>query len=119
MIFLCSASVILQSILKNPDEIYLSVGDYAYLAVALDLDDRKRHTHYGIGVYKSTDGGQNWSPTGLTLNQTNRDASLTRRVMVSHSNPQELLAAGIFGIKKSYDGGDSWIQDTRQSHLGH
>ncbi|MEM7370664.1 MAG: T9SS type A sorting domain-containing protein [Bacteroidota bacterium] len=95
---------------QNTDEIYISVGDYAYLAVSLELDDRKRHTHYGIGVYKTTDGGQNWAPTGLVLNQEDQDASLTRRVFIRESDPQELVAAGIFGLKKSYDGGQTWVQ---------
>lgn len=95
---------------QNTDEMYISVGDYAYLAVALDIDDRKRHTHYGIGVYKTQDGGQSWSPTGLVLNQEDRDASLTRRVLIRPSDTQELVATGIFGIKKSYDGGQTWTQ---------
>ena len=93
---------------NNPDEMYVSVGDYAYLGVALDLDDRKRHTHYGIGVYKTTNGGQNWEPTGLTFDQTGRDGSLTRRVFVHPENGQRLVAAGLFGIRTSEDGGDTW-----------
>jgi len=95
---------------NNPDEIYISVGDYAYLAVALDIDNRKRHTHYGIGVYKTINGGQTWSPTGLTLNQEDLDASLTRRVFIKESDDQELIAAGIYGMRKSYDGGATWTQ---------
>ncbi|MEM8525416.1 MAG: T9SS type A sorting domain-containing protein [Bacteroidota bacterium] len=93
---------------SNPDEMYASVGDYAYLGIALDLDDRKRHTHYGMGVYKSTNGGQSWEATGLTFEQENRDATLTRRVFVDPNNGQRLLAGGIFGIKTSEDGGDTW-----------
>jgi photosystem II stability/assembly factor-like uncharacterized protein len=93
---------------NHPDTMYVSVGDYAYLGVALDLDDRNRHTHYGMGVYKTTDAGQTWQPTGLTFQQLGRDGSLTRRVFVNPQNSQELLAAGIFGVRKSYDGGQSW-----------
>ncbi|MCB0558717.1 MAG: T9SS type A sorting domain-containing protein [Lewinellaceae bacterium] len=92
----------------NPDEMYVSVGDYAYLGVALDLDDRKRHTHYGMGVYKTTNGGQSWAPTGLTFDQTGRDGSLTRRVIVHPDNGQRLVAAGLFGIRTSEDGGATW-----------
>ena len=93
---------------NNPDELYASLGDYAYVAVALNLDNRKRHTHYGMGVFKSTDGGQNWAPTGLTFEQTELDGSLTRRVFVHHENGQRLVAAGIFGVRISNDGGASW-----------
>lgn len=93
---------------NNPDELYASLGDYAYVAVALNLDNRKRHTHYGMGVFKSTDGGQNWAPTGLTFEQTELDGSLTRRVFVHHEDGQRLVAAGIFGVRISNDGGASW-----------
>jgi len=46
---------------NNTDVLYISVGDYAYIDISLSLDDRKRHSHYGIGVYKTTDGGASWN----------------------------------------------------------
>jgi photosystem II stability/assembly factor-like uncharacterized protein len=92
----------------NPDIIYISVGDYAYLGVALDLDDRKRHTHYGLGVYKTIDGGLTWQATGLTFNQTDRDESLIRRVLIDPLDPNHLVAAGINGIFNSTNAGFSW-----------
>ncbi len=92
----------------DPDIIYISVGDYAYMGVGLDLDDRKRHSHYGLGVYKTTDGGLSWNPTGLTFDQVQRNESLIRRVFVNPSNNQELLAGGISGIYRSSDGGQNW-----------
>ncbi len=95
---------------NDTDIMYISVGDYAYMGVGLDLDARKRLTHYGLGVYKTTDGGQSWLPTGLTFAQTERDGSLTRRVFVDPANSQNLLAAGIHGIWQSADGGDNWSQ---------
>lgn len=94
---------------KHPDTMYISVGDYGYLSIALDLDDRNRHTHYGLGVYKTVDGGQNWQATGLTFQQTGKDGSLTRRVFIDENDSDELVAAGIFGLRKSYDGGNSWV----------
>ncbi|MEO0471875.1 MAG: T9SS type A sorting domain-containing protein [Bacteroidota bacterium] len=96
----------------NPDEMYISVGDYAYLAVALNLDDRKRNTHYGLGVYKTINGGQSWTPTGLTFQQTELDGSLTRRVFIHPSNSNNLIAAGIHGIWTSADAGDTWSQQS-------
>lgn len=93
---------------NNPDIMYASVGDYAYLGIALHLDNRKRHTHYGLGVYKTTDGGQNWFPTSLGFNLNQSDASLIRRVFVNPANSNHLLAAGIEGIFKSLDGGNTW-----------
>lgn len=92
----------------NPDILYISVGDYAYIGVALDTDDRKRHTHYGMGVYKTTDGGLTWNPTGLTFNQTQLDVSLIRRVLIDPNNTQNLVAGGVTGIYRSTDAGANW-----------
>lgn len=97
---------------SNPQVIYASLGDIAYAAVGLDLDGRKRHTHYGLGVYKSTDGGLSWSPTGLSFTQQLRDMSLTRRVFVHPANSNKLLAAGFHGVWTSSDAGANWTQIT-------
>ena len=94
----------------DPDIMYVCVGDYAYLGVSLQLDARKRNTHFGLGVYKTIDGGLSWQPTGLTYNLTDGDASLMRRVFIHKNNPDTLVAAGINGIWKSYDAGNSWTQ---------
>lgn len=95
---------------NNTDEIYICVGDFAYIGVGLDIDDRKRHTHYGLGVYKTTDGGNSWQPTGLTYSQTQRNNTLMRRTFVNPNNPNEIIAAGVEGIFKSIDGGDNFTQ---------
>jgi len=95
---------------NNTDELYISVCDYAYIGVGLDLDDRKRHTHYGLGVYKTADGGANWQPTGLAFTQSQRNNSLMRRVFVNPNNSNEILAAGVEGIYKSMDAGVTFSQ---------
>ncbi|WNJ21575.1 hypothetical protein [Pontibacter sp. G13] len=95
---------------QNADELYISVGDYAYLGVALETDGRKRHTYYGLGVYKTTNGGISWQPTGLSLAATQLDESLIRRVIIHPNQPQQLVAAGIQGIWTSSDGGNMWNQ---------
>lgn len=99
---------------NNTNTLYASVGDYAYLGVALKTDGRKRHTHYGIGIYKSTDAGLTWLPTGLTFEQNNLDASLIRRVIVNPANSNELIAVGIEGIWKSYDAGQNWTKKSSE-----
>lgn len=94
----------------DPDVMYISLGDYAYIGVALNTDDRKRHTHYGMGVYKTSDGGLTWTPTGLTYDQTELDVSLTRRVLIDPNNTQNLVAGGVNGIFTSSDAGANWTQ---------
>lgn len=93
---------------NNTDELYVAVGDYAYIGVSLELDDRKRHTHFGMGVYKTVDGGANWAPTGLTFDQTQFDNSLICDIDINPANDQELLAAGVDGVFRSTDGGATW-----------
>ena len=93
---------------QHPDTMYIAVGDYAYLAAGLELDDRKRNTHFGLGVYKSTDGGMSWNPTSLAYNLTDFDGSLIRRTFVHPDSSNWILAAGIEGIFSSADGGDTW-----------
>lgn len=94
---------------NDPDNIYISVGDYAYIDVALSLDDRKRHTHYGLGVYRTTNGGTTWSPTGLTYQLDQMDGSLMRRVFIDPTNSNNLVAAGTSGVWTSSDAGASWV----------
>ncbi|MFA6128983.1 MAG: T9SS type A sorting domain-containing protein [Bacteroidales bacterium] len=93
---------------KNPDNIFISVCDYAYIGVALNTDSRKRHTHYGLGVYRTDDGGITWQPTGLTFNEAELDATLIRRVLFHPTQAGTLIAAGVSGIFKSADDGATW-----------
>ncbi len=94
---------------SDPDILYICVGDFEYIGVSLILDDRKRHSHYGLGVYKTTDGGIHWTPTGLSFQQTPFDHSLMRRVIVDPDNGDNLVAAGVSGVFRSTDGGASWV----------
>lgn len=113
---------------NNTDILYVSIGDFEYVGTALDLDDRDRNTHFGLGVYKSTNGGVDWTPTGLTFQQTDADQTLIRSVIVNPENSNELVAAGISGIHISNDGGENWnkvydelmidlIQDPNQTQV--
>lgn len=61
---------------------------------------------YGLGVVKSTDGGQTWNLTGLNFG-TNK-SRLTRKIMMHPTNHDELLAATNIGLYKTTDGGITW-----------
>ncbi|MFN8144455.1 MAG: T9SS type A sorting domain-containing protein [Bacteroidia bacterium] len=93
---------------NNPDVMYISVCDFEYLGFGLNLNGRKRNTHYGLGVYKTTDGGISWQPTGLSFLLTNGDASLIRKVLVQPSNSNHLVACGASGMYTSTDAGATW-----------
>lgn len=92
----------------NPNTMYISVCDFEYIDVALNIDGRKRNTHYGLGVYKTTDGGLNWGPTGLSFQLTDGDASLIRKVLISSTNNNKLVACGVSGMYTSNDAGATW-----------
>ena len=94
----------------NPDELYISLGDYAYIGFGLSQNDRKRNFHFGLGVYKSEDGGKTWNPTGLMRDLESQDLSLTRRVFVQKSDAALVLAAGTRGIWISENDGASFQQ---------
>lgn len=89
---------------------YISVCDYAYIGGGLHLNGRKRHTHYGLGVYKTTDGGTTWNPTGLTFQLSSGDASLIRKVVINPANTNEMLACGVSGMYKSTNAGSTWVK---------
>jgi photosystem II stability/assembly factor-like uncharacterized protein len=93
---------------NNPEIIYLSVADFAYIGYDLYTADRKRNTYYGIGVWKSIDGGKTWKQTGLKNQLSEGINSITRSVWVNPRNSKEVVVVGTKGVFKSYDGGDSW-----------
>lgn len=94
---------------NDPDStMYISVCDFEYVGVGLYLNGRKRHTHYGIGVYKTTDAGATWQATGLSFLLTDGDGSLIRKIYVNPANSSEVVACGVNGMYRSIDGGQSW-----------
>lgn len=64
----------------------------------------------GVGVYKTTDGGANW-----TLLSEIRSARCTR-VLIHPTNPDIVYVAGDSGLHKSTDGGGTWM-DVRTDHV--
>jgi len=95
---------------NNPSVLYISVCDFEYIGIGLRLNGRKRNTHYGIGVYKSTNGGNSWSPTGLSFQLTDGDASLIRKILVHPNNSNQLVACGTSGMYVSNNAGASWTK---------
>ncbi|MFL5762958.1 MAG: T9SS type A sorting domain-containing protein [Bacteroidia bacterium] len=94
----------------NTNTMYISVCDFEYIDVALNIDGRKRNTHYGLGVYKTTDGGLSWNPTGLSFLLTDGDASLIRKVLINPTNSNNLVACGVSGMYTSSNAGTTWTK---------
>jgi hypothetical protein len=77
----------------NPNTMYLATGD------------GEASDSYSTGVYKSTDGGLNWLPTGLMF--TIGQKEVLSRLLV-HPNDGSILVTGSGGIRRSTDGGATW-----------
>lgn len=93
---------------NNPNEIYISIGDYAY--ISLDATNRVRYNGFGLGVYKTIDGGDTWYPTGLSLNPKFKELSIIMGIVINKENPDRLIAAGSSGIYVSNDAGNTWTE---------
>jgi PKD repeat protein len=81
-----------------------SNGDIIYIATG----DSDNTDTYGIGVLKSTDGGDSWSSTGLAwdIQENNR----SHRMMMHPDDSNILLAATSAGLFKTTDAGLTWIK---------
>ena len=87
----------------NPDIIYITIGDH------------NGWWNYGLGVYKSSDAGLTWEPTGNTSNFTNNVAYL--RMVINPNNPDELYVAQTNGLYRTLDGGVTWNVVHSGSHI--
>lgn len=97
---------------NDTNTIYISLCDFEYIGVGLyQQNSRKRNTHYGLGVYKTTNGGSTWEPTGLSFQLTDGDASLIRKVIVNQANSNKLVACGVNGMYSSMDAGQTWTKN--------
>ena len=85
----------------NPDIIWVGTGEA----------NNRQSSSWGNGVYKSTDGGNNWKHMGLVETQS------IARVRIDHTNPDVVYIAAIGhlwgsnkerGVFKTTDGGQTW-----------
>jgi len=79
---------------QHPDTLYISLGD------------KGGWWQRNLGVYKSTDGGITWSPTGLDW--TLDDFKVIYEMVMSPADPQTIFAATNHGILRTTDGGANW-----------
>jgi PKD repeat protein len=87
----------------NPDVMYIATGD------------RDARDTYSFGVLKSTDGGQNWSNTGLT--STVQNTWTTNRVLIDPNNNSTIIVATGDGIYRSTDAGASFTHVQTSGHF--
>ena len=78
----------------NPNTIYISVGDHI------------GWWNNSLGIYKSTDGGATWAPTGLSW-QLSQGRAISGMIMDA-ANSQIIYAATSAGLYKTTNGGTTW-----------
>ncbi len=78
----------------NKNIVYFASGDW---------DGKNNHS---IGVFKSTDAGETWNPTGLRFGVTEK--KLISKLLIDPNNPETIFATTKGSIEKSTDGGMSW-----------
>lgn len=79
---------------QHPDTLYITLGD------------KQGWWQYNLGVYKSTDGGLTWNPTGLDWELAQN--KVIYALEMSPADPQVLVAATNSGLLRSTDGGATW-----------
>lgn len=87
--------------ISNPNLIYIATGDGYGSGSSVQVP-----ISYSVGVMISSDGGDTWSPSGLSWKTSN--ARVICRLLLSPANPQLLLAATSNGIYRTTDGGALW-----------
>ncbi|MFZ1786276.1 MAG: T9SS type A sorting domain-containing protein [Ferruginibacter sp.] len=86
-----------------PNTIYIATGDnFTGFPIASVL----KQGHYSAGVFKSTDGGLNWQPAGMSALQSNQ--LVPQQMIIDPAAPLTLLIAGNTGIWRTIDGGNNW-----------
>jgi len=81
---------------NNSDIVYIATGD----------DDGA--DSFSVGVFKSLDGGATWNETGSNPNTTTINTFLNE-IVIDPTNSNVLWLGSSSGLRKSEDGGDTWI----------
>ncbi len=91
---------------NNPDVLYIASGDMDAMGWIQNGN--------AMGIFKSTDAGMTWNPTGLSYTSNTFNYSFIRKIIVHPENSNNLVAGGSRGIWKSSDAGEIWtyILDT-------
>lgn len=90
----------------NPDILYIGTGEvYNLENSAPNVAFRTTRGTYGIGILKSTDGGQTWTHS---LDWSYGDLRGVQEIKVNPLRPATVYAATTEGLLRSYDAGASW-----------
>lgn len=100
---LCVSAIAIDPL--SPDTIYIGTGEISLYHRPL-VGTPGARSSYGLGILRSTDGGSNWTETGLLW--TFPEITAVQRIAINPLNPTTLLAATSEGVYRSTDAGTSW-----------
>jgi photosystem II stability/assembly factor-like uncharacterized protein len=90
----------------NPNVMYIGTGEnYGYQYSNYGLDIRVTRGMYGIGILKTTDGGNIWTKA---LDWSYNNERGVWKVLINPKNSNVLYTATSEGVYKSVDAGTSW-----------
>ncbi len=90
----------------DSNEIYIGTGEvYGYDQSLGGTVIRTTRGSYGIGILKTTDGGQTWTKT---LDWSHNQEKGVQVVRINPQNPNSVFAGTTDGIYKTTDAGASW-----------
>jgi photosystem II stability/assembly factor-like uncharacterized protein len=90
---------------NNPATMYMGTGEISLYQRPL-VGTPGARASYGMGILKSTDGGEVWNQTSLSWEFS--DITAVQRIVVNPHNTRTLYAATSEGTYKSTDAGDTW-----------
>ena len=92
----------------NPDVMYIGTGEVYSLFENAQPGIINRFTRgtYGIGILKTTDGGQTWEKS---LDWTQGDLRGVQALAINPQNSNTVYAATTEGLYRSYDAGQTWV----------
>lgn len=90
---------------NNANNIYIATGDRDAGSMST-LNGGQAADNNSIGVYKSTNGGLNWSPAGI--NYTLSQNKIIYKLLIHPQNGQILYAATSDSLLKTTNGGTTW-----------
>lgn len=92
----------------NPNVIYIGTGEnYGYQYSLNGLDVRVTRGMYGIGILKTSDGGNTWTKS---LDWSYNNQRGVWRVIFNPKNRNVLYSATSEGVWKTNNGGANWFQ---------
>jgi len=89
----------------NPNTVYICTGDRDHGGWDNHLD---LAVGYGMGVFKSYDGGATWDTTGMKWNATALE--IANCLVINPTDTNCIILATSTGIFKSMNGGATWSQ---------